>query len=196
MSFNSESAKNIIRLGTALVILFLILNFSQIKEKTAYLDAESVEVGQSSIQTGPGIGAIIPASCPSYEHTPGECTPPTADVKANGSDGPLSIEYNKSVTISWSSTNATECVVSPAAWTGTSGSQSVGPFDSAGNLFVSLTCFGPGGSAADSVLITIFYPAPIIAPNPSGGGSGGSSGSGSGGGESEVTGNREVTGIT
>lgn len=73
----------------------------------------SVEVGISSMSPrGISGGLIIPASCPSYEHYSGECTPPpSADIKANGSDGPLSIPSGTSVWISWTSANASSCSI-------------------------------------------------------------------------------------
>lgn len=92
----------------------------------------------------------------------------TADIKANGSDGPISIPYNSVATLTWISTNATSCSVSPGGWTGTSGSQSTG------NLTVdrtyTLNCTGPGGSANDSVTVNVIAPQPlsvILTANPS-----------------------------
>lgn len=82
---------------------------------------------------------------------------PSADIKANGSDGPISIAYNTSVTLSWTSTNAASCSVTPGGWTGTSN-----PGVSTGNLTssttYSLNCSGPGGSAADNVTVNVNPP--------------------------------------
>lgn len=79
---------------------------------------------------------------------------PTANIKVNGSDGPITIEYGTAATINWSSTDASSCSVAPTSWTGTS---NVGM--TTGNLTVSetyiLTCTGPGGSATDSVIVNI-----------------------------------------
>ncbi len=78
---------------------------------------------------------------------------PTADIKANSSDGPINVSYNTAATISWTSTAATSCTVSPLSASGTSGSQS------SGSLTVSttytLTCNGPGGSATDTVTVNV-----------------------------------------
>ncbi|OGY99603.1 MAG: hypothetical protein A2945_03085 [Candidatus Liptonbacteria bacterium RIFCSPLOWO2_01_FULL_52_25] len=77
--------------------------------------------------------------------------PPTADIKANGSDGPIDISYNTSVNLTWDSTNATSCVVNPGGFTGVSGSQSSGNITA--HTTFTVTCTGPGGTATDSVFI-------------------------------------------
>lgn len=78
---------------------------------------------------------------------------PTADIKANGSDGPVTIAYDTAANLSWTSSNATSCSVSLGAFSGTLGSVSTG------NLVFSqtyqLTCTGPGGTATDSVGVNI-----------------------------------------
>jgi len=53
---------------------------------------------------------------------------PTVDLKANNSDGPITVNYSSSVGLSWTSQNATSCTAS-GAWSGdksTSGSESTG----------------------------------------------------------------------
>ena len=79
---------------------------------------------------------------------------PTVDIKANGSDGPITIEYGTAATINWSSTDASSCSVSPNSWSGIS---NIGM--TTGNLTSSetyiLSCSGPGGSATDSVIVNI-----------------------------------------
>ncbi len=77
---------------------------------------------------------------------------PTVDIKANGSDGPISVAYNSSATLSWNSTNATSCSVSPNGWTGTSGSQSDTITFS---KTYSITCSNTRGSASDSVTVNV-----------------------------------------
>ena len=57
----------------------------------------------------PSIGTVTVASLP------------TATITADNYNPP----YNGQVTISWSSTNASSCIVDPTGWTGTSGSQTV-----------------------------------------------------------------------
>ncbi|OGY26042.1 MAG: hypothetical protein A2Z11_04065 [Candidatus Woykebacteria bacterium RBG_16_43_9] len=83
---------------------------------------------------------------------------PTADIKANGSNGPITIAYNTAATISWTSTNASSCTVSPAGWTGTSGSASTGNLTSSKTY--TLSCTGAGGSASDSVVVNVSSPPP------------------------------------
>ncbi|MEK7503085.1 MAG: hypothetical protein AAB556_01415 [Patescibacteria group bacterium] len=92
--------------------------------------------------------------------------PPTADIKANGSDGPVSVANNSPITLSWSSTNTTSCTASASPpnsnWTEsqpTSGSQDFG------NLVISTTftisCSGAGGQASDSVFVPVAPPPAI-----------------------------------
>lgn len=79
----------------------------------------------------------------------------TVDIKANGSDGPITISSNSSVSLTWTSSNANSCVAS-GNW---SGSKSLSGSESIGNLLSSktytITCSGSGGSASDSVTINI-----------------------------------------
>lgn len=74
----------------------------------------------------------------------------TADIKANGSDGPITIPYNSNVNITWSSTNATSCSVSPTGWTGTSGNQTQTLV--AGRTYT-LTC--EPGAVSNSVTVNV-----------------------------------------
>ena len=78
--------------------------------------------------------------------------PPTVDLKANGSDGPITIPYNTSTTLSWTSTNATSCYGTDTGWQGyksLSGSENTGNLLSAKTYI--LSCSGTGGTATDSV---------------------------------------------
>ena len=77
---------------------------------------------------------------------------PTADIKANGSDGPVTINYNTSATISWTSSNANSCSVSPGGWSGTSGSQSSGNLTSSQTYTVN--CTGSAGNTSDSATVS------------------------------------------
>lgn len=81
--------------------------------------------------------------------------PPTVDIKANGSDGPVTIGFNSSANLSWSSQNADNCTAS-GAWSGsknTSGSQSTGNLTSSKTY--TITCTGQGGSDSDSVTVNV-----------------------------------------
>ncbi len=83
------------------------------------------------------------------------CPNATGDIKANGADS-LSINNGDSATISWTSTNASSCSVSPTGWTGTSnGGISTGALTSA--VTYTLTCTGVNGTtlAVDSVTVSI-----------------------------------------
>jgi uncharacterized repeat protein (TIGR01451 family) len=87
--------------------------------------------------------------------TPCQTIPsPNVDIKANGYDNSITIPYNTSATLSWTSDNADYCVAS-GAWSGTkrtSGSESTGNLTSGPKTYT-LTCYGPGGSESDSVTI-------------------------------------------
>ncbi|MDP3956453.1 MAG: hypothetical protein Q8P97_00470 [bacterium] len=85
--------------------------------------------------------------------------PPTADIKADGSDGPITILPNTSATITWCGSpaapcaNADSCSVSPGGWTGISGTQSTGNLTA--SLTYTLTCNGPGGTRVDDVVVQV-----------------------------------------
>ncbi len=77
--------------------------------------------------------------------------PPSVNLSASATQ----VGEGDSVTLSWSSSNATSCAAS-GAWNGargTSGSMTVGPLQNS-STFV-LNCSGDGGSASDSVSITV-----------------------------------------
>ena len=95
--------------------------------------------------------------------------PPSVDLKANGSDGPLTLNYNSTPTLSWVATNAASCVAQ-GGWNGvrpTFGQETVGPLTSLSNTFT-LRCSGPGGTRTDSVSVSILQPSCRIrlSPNP------------------------------
>ena len=98
---------------------------------------------------------------------------PTADIKANNSNGPITISYNASATLTWSSGNASSCSISPSGLTGTSGSQSTGNLTT-GTTYT-LNCTGAGGTApADTVTVNVSQPPSptanlTISDNPNGG---------------------------
>ncbi|MDP3800438.1 MAG: hypothetical protein Q8Q90_03385 [bacterium] len=97
---------------------------------------------------------------------------PTADIKANNSDGPITISYNASATLTWSSTNASSCSISPSGLTGTSGSQSTGNLTT-GTTYT-LNCTGAGGSASNTVTVNVSQPPSptanlTVSDNPNGG---------------------------
>ena len=76
---------------------------------------------------------------------------PTVTLTAN----PLTVSSGGSSTLTWSSTNATSCTAS-GGWTGakaTSGSQSTGSLSATTSF--TLTCSGPGGTASDTMTVTV-----------------------------------------
>jgi hypothetical protein len=90
-----------------------------------------------------------------WTFTKGGTSPPTVDIKANDSDGPITIPSGTSATLSWTSTDATSCTAS-GGWSGgkaTSGSESTGNLTASKTY--TLTCNGPGGSGSDSVTVNV-----------------------------------------
>jgi hypothetical protein len=84
----------------------------------------------------------------------------SCDIKANGSDGPLSVYYGASANLTWSSFGAISCTASNA-WSGvkaTSGSETTGVLTALSQTYT-ITCDGPGGRGRaicnDSVTVTI-----------------------------------------
>lgn len=89
------------------------------------------------------------------------CLPPpvpSVDLDANNSDGPITISYNTSAVLSWTSANATSCTAS----IGWSGGKSLSGSESTGNLTslqtYTLSCSGSGGSASDGVTVNVSSP--------------------------------------
>jgi hypothetical protein len=73
-----------------------------------------------------------------------------------------SLPFNGATTLSWSSNNTTGCTAS-GDWSGskaTSGSQTMSALTS--NRVFSLSCSGPGGTASDTVNITVTAPSPTL----------------------------------
>ena len=86
---------------------------------------------------------------------------PSVDIKADGLDS-RTIDYGRSVNLSWSSSNVNTCNAS-GDWggnKGTSGSQSTGSLTGPRSYSYSLTCPGQGGSASDSVGVNVNAPQP------------------------------------
>jgi len=82
----------------------------------------------------------------------GSPPPPPSGPKVNLTANPTAVNPGQTTTLSWSSTNTTECT---AAWTGsksTSGNQLVSPLTT---TTYSMTCTGPGGSASASTTVSV-----------------------------------------
>ncbi|SPD75284.1 exported hypothetical protein [uncultured Desulfobacterium sp.] len=73
---------------------------------------------------------------------------------------PASILYGQSSTLTWSSTNATSCVIEPAInEVSTSGSMSVSPTQT---TIYTITATGPGGTATKTTTVTVTHTAPTV----------------------------------
>ena len=84
---------------------------------------------------------------------------PTVNARFNRS----SMTLGNTVTLSWSSTNASACSGSPAiSSTATSGTKTYTP-TSAGTFGVTVTCTGAGGSAGDTARVTVYEPVEVQA---------------------------------
>lgn len=84
---------------------------------------------------------------------------PTLTLTAN----PLSLAVGGSVSLSWSTTNATSCTAS-GGWSGskaTAGTQSIAA-SAAGTATFTLGCTGAGGSISRSATVTITVPTPTL----------------------------------
>lgn len=94
-------------------------------------------------------------------------TAPTVSIKANSSNGPITITYNTAATIAWTSTNASTCAVtanSSAFGTGISGSKSSGNLTA--NAVYAASCSGSGGTANGSVTVNVGAPPAGTKPTP------------------------------
>ena len=81
---------------------------------------------------------------------------PTADIKADGGDAPLTVDPMVPVDLSWTSANAASCLVTPGGWNGTTGSVTV--VDLTATTTYRVACTGPGGEAGDTVHIVVTSP--------------------------------------
>ncbi len=88
--------------------------------------------------------------------------PSSADIKADGSDGPISVPLGQSYTISWTSTDVNDCEVvknGVRGWaSGTSGSQadvSFTPGQFVYEVFCTNACGWVSGSPLDSVVVNV-----------------------------------------
>jgi Tol biopolymer transport system component len=98
-------------------------------------------------------GLVLVLACGDGTEPP---NPATVDIKADGADGPVTVTANVAVHLSWSSENATACLVTPGGWSGTTGSAEVE--DLTATTTYRLSCRGPGGEAEDSVHIVVTPP--------------------------------------
>jgi len=91
------------------------------------------------VDVGSTGGGIITVSVP----------PVTVNISATSNN----IPYNTATNISWSSTNATSCSISPTGWSGLSGNQSTGNLTTSRTYTISCNPTGPNSSA--TVLVNV-----------------------------------------
>ncbi|MBL8031269.1 MAG: prepilin-type N-terminal cleavage/methylation domain-containing protein [Candidatus Doudnabacteria bacterium] len=91
---------------------------------------------------------------------------PTVSLLANGSSSAITIAYNASATLSWSTTTVdTNGCIASGSWSGTkatSGTATTGALTTTQTY--TLQCTGPGGTASGSVTVNVTAPPP---PQPS-----------------------------
>lgn len=80
-------------------------------------------------------------------------TPATADIKANGSDGPVTIPYNGTADVTWTSANATSCSV--GGWTGTSASAGTHVVNLTSTTIYTLSCLPAGANSVDTITVNV-----------------------------------------
>ncbi|MEK7076507.1 MAG: PKD domain-containing protein, partial [Patescibacteria group bacterium] len=86
---------------------------------------------------------------------------PSVDIKANNSNGPITLDWNSAANLSWTSSNAGSCNAS-GDWSGSkvlNGSQSTGNLTNPKTYNYTLTCSG-NGSVSDTVQVILSPPAP------------------------------------
>ncbi|TSC69405.1 MAG: hypothetical protein G01um101466_66 [Parcubacteria group bacterium Gr01-1014_66] len=91
--------------------------------------------------------------------------PPAPDIKADGSDGPITIDYDALVKITWNGAGATpvpnadNCTVTfsdaGGNWSGTAG---IVPYRLRATRTHTLSCTGPGGTRTDPVTVNVRAP--------------------------------------
>ena len=106
------------------------------------------------IVTGPGGSATDSVSVIVYQ-------PPTVNISAD----PVTIIVGESTTLSWTSTNADSVSIDQGIGSvGTNGSMIISPIEI---TTYTITATGQGGTAADSVTVTVYYPPTVnISTNP------------------------------
>ncbi len=96
------------------------------------------------------------------------CSPVLVDIKANGSDGPVTLKYKDYVNLSWTSQNAVSCTAS-GDWVGSksiSGSQTI-QLNQIKNYTFNITCSGQSGQTkTDSVTVKISANPPVVVTKP------------------------------
>jgi hypothetical protein len=81
---------------------------------------------------------------------------PTVSFEVNGQEDSTTIDYDSTVTLSWSSENATSCDVQPGGYTDLSNTLIF--YGITENTTYSISCTGPGGDVLDDVEVTVLPP--------------------------------------
>jgi len=98
-----------------------------------------------------------------------KCAPVSVDIKANGSNGPITVNYQESVNLSWTSQNAVSCEAS-GDWSGsktTSGSQTI-QLNSVKTYNFTIVCKNAGQTqmSTDSVQVIVNAKPPTVITKP------------------------------
>ncbi len=97
-----------------------------------------------------------------------KCQPVSVDIKANNSNGPISLQYQDYVTLSWTSQNSVSCQAS-GDWSGsksTSGSQSI-QLNQVKDYTFTITCTDTNNqTATDSVTVEVSAKLPVVVTKP------------------------------
>jgi len=103
-----------------------------------------------------------------YTFTTKSVAIPTVDLKANNSDGPITLKYKDYVTLSWNSSNAISCTAS-GDWSGskyTSGSESI-KLNAVRTYNFVLKCKNSSGQTAEDSVQVISAPnLPVVITKP------------------------------
>lgn len=99
---------------------------------------------------------VTPSPIPTPTHTPSATPAPVVTLKANGKTGPVTVPYNKPVTLSWATTDSNTTCTASNAWTGSKASNgSEYTANLTTNKVYVLTCVGPGGTTVQNLDVTV-----------------------------------------
>jgi serine protease len=144
----------------------------------AALQETARDLGSSGYDTMYGHGIIdAPAalawtsgSPPPPPPPPPEPDPPVVDLKANDSDGPITVDDGDTVTLSWTTQNEPTSCSATDAWSGSKdpagGSESTGSLSGPATNTYTITCENDAGEDSDSVVVNVNEPAPPPPPPP------------------------------
>lgn len=126
---------------------------------------ELIAAGWHGPCDGEGDAAVIDAYASTTKSSVNPVTEaPTVNLKINNSDGPVQVDHNSKVNISWSSTNSPTSCSASGAWSGSkagSGSETSGTLaggTSGTDYTYTLSCTNSSGSGNDSVTVHVNPP--------------------------------------